>query len=101
MYTANTMASAIEALGMSLPYSSSTPAEDPGKLDECFAAGAAIRELSARFTGLDEAVRVKRQLPEGKLLVVPDCGHVVEAERPGIFNPAMMQFFRRTRSPAS
>ena len=31
MYTANTMASAIEALGMSLPYSSSTPAEDPGQ----------------------------------------------------------------------
>ena len=29
MYTANTMASAIEALGMSLPYSSSTPANDP------------------------------------------------------------------------
>jgi dihydroxy-acid dehydratase len=45
MYTANTMASAIEALGMSLPYSSSTPAEDPAKLDECFAAGAAIRKL--------------------------------------------------------
>ncbi len=37
MYTANTMASAIEALGMSLPYSSSIPAEDPGKLEECFA----------------------------------------------------------------
>jgi dihydroxy-acid dehydratase len=45
MYTANTMASAIEALGMSLPYSSSTPAEDPKKLDECRAAGAAIRRL--------------------------------------------------------
>jgi len=45
MYTANTMASAIEALGMSLPYSSSTPATDPAKLDECFAAGAAIRNL--------------------------------------------------------
>ena len=45
MYTANTMASAIEALGMSLPYSSSTPADDPRKLDECFAAGAAIRKL--------------------------------------------------------
>jgi dihydroxy-acid dehydratase len=45
MYTANTMASAIEALGMSLPYSASTPAEDPGKLDECFRAGAAIRNL--------------------------------------------------------
>jgi dihydroxy-acid dehydratase len=45
MYTANTMASAIEVLGMSLPYSSSTPAEDPLKLDECIRAGAAIRNL--------------------------------------------------------
>jgi dihydroxy-acid dehydratase len=45
MYTANTMASAIEALGMSMPYSSSTPAVDPQKLDECFRAGAAIRKL--------------------------------------------------------
>jgi dihydroxy-acid dehydratase len=45
MYTANTMASAIEVLGMSLPYSASTPAEDPAKLDECFRAGAAIRNL--------------------------------------------------------
>jgi dihydroxy-acid dehydratase len=45
MYTANTMASAIETLGMSLPYSASTPAEEKLKLDECFAAGAAIRHL--------------------------------------------------------
>ncbi len=45
MYTANTMASAIEAMGMSLPYSSSTPAVDPGKLEECFKAGAAIKNL--------------------------------------------------------
>jgi dihydroxy-acid dehydratase len=45
MYTANTMACAIEALGMSLPYSSSIPAEDPKKLTECFQAGAAIRYL--------------------------------------------------------
>lgn len=45
MYTANTMASAIEVLGMSLPYSSSTPAEDPMKLDECARAGQAIRNL--------------------------------------------------------
>jgi dihydroxy-acid dehydratase len=48
MYTANTMASAIEALGMTLPYSSSTPAEDPAKLDECVRAGAAIRALLER-----------------------------------------------------
>ena len=45
MYTANTMASAIEALGMSLPYSSSTPAVDPQKLDECIRAGAAVKKL--------------------------------------------------------
>ena len=45
MYTANTMATAIEAMGMSLPYSSSTPAEDPLKHEECIRAGAAIRNL--------------------------------------------------------
>ena len=45
MYTANTMATAIEALGMSLPYSASTPAVYPEKMDECFEAGKAIRHL--------------------------------------------------------
>jgi dihydroxy-acid dehydratase len=48
MYTANTMAVAIEAMGLSLPYSSSIPAEDPGKADECRRAGAAIRTLLER-----------------------------------------------------
>ncbi|MDX1650026.1 MAG: dihydroxy-acid dehydratase, partial [Myxococcota bacterium] len=48
MYTANTMASAIEALGMALPGSSSTPAEDPAKLQECRRAGAAVRALLER-----------------------------------------------------
>ena len=42
MYTANTMATAIEAIGMTLPYSSSLQALDPGKTDECRRAGAAI-----------------------------------------------------------
>ncbi|MDX2300425.1 MAG: dihydroxy-acid dehydratase, partial [Xanthomonadaceae bacterium] len=45
MYTANTMASAIEALGMALPYSASIPAEDPGKIEECLRAGAVVRNL--------------------------------------------------------
>jgi len=45
MYTANTMASAIECMGLSLPYSSSTPAEHPGKRQECIDSGAAIRRL--------------------------------------------------------
>src|SRR5919205_1566399 len=45
MYTANTMAAAIEAMGMSLPYSSSNPALSQEKKDECLAAGKAIRSL--------------------------------------------------------
>ncbi len=45
MYTANTMASAIEAMGMSLPYSASRPAESSQKLDECAQVGTAIRRL--------------------------------------------------------
>ena len=45
MYTANTMASAIEALGMSLPFSASRPAESEEKITECLRAGQAIRHL--------------------------------------------------------
>jgi dihydroxy-acid dehydratase len=48
MYTANTMASAIEALGMSLPYSSSYPALSEEKRNECLEAGKAIRILLER-----------------------------------------------------
>lgn len=48
MYTANTMSCVIEALGLSLPYSATTPAEDPKKLDECYRAGEAIRVLLER-----------------------------------------------------
>jgi dihydroxy-acid dehydratase len=48
MYTANTMAAAIEALGMSLPYSSSNPALSDEKKQECKDAGAAIRLLLER-----------------------------------------------------
>lgn len=45
MYTANTMATAIEAMGMSLPYSSSTPADDPLKTAECKLAGETVLNL--------------------------------------------------------
>ncbi|MEP7258161.1 MAG: dihydroxy-acid dehydratase [Flavitalea sp.] len=45
MYTANTMAAAIEAMGMSLPYSSSNPALSAEKKQECIDAGKAIRNL--------------------------------------------------------
>ena len=45
MYTANTMASAIEALGMSLPFSSSNPAVSQEKIEDCKAVGLAMRKL--------------------------------------------------------
>lgn len=45
MYTANTMASAIEVMGMALPYSSSTPANHPAKIEECHNAGQALLKL--------------------------------------------------------
>jgi dihydroxy-acid dehydratase len=45
MYTANTMASAIEAMGMSLPFNSSIPAESMEKQAECHKVGAAIHHL--------------------------------------------------------
>ncbi len=48
MYTANTMASAIEALGMALPYNSSNPAVSKDKKDECQAVGTAMQQLLAK-----------------------------------------------------
>ena len=45
MYTANTMSSAIEAMGMSLPYSSSNPAISSEKSDECDKLGKALKNL--------------------------------------------------------
>ena len=47
MYTANTMASAIEALGMALPYTASNPALSPEKSQECIEAAKAIKHLLA------------------------------------------------------
>jgi dihydroxy-acid dehydratase len=49
MYTANTMSSAIEALGMSLPYSSSNPALSEEKKQECLDAGKAIKFVRKRY----------------------------------------------------
>ena len=45
MYTANTMASFVEAMGLSLPNSSSIPAEDPAKIQECITAGKHMKKM--------------------------------------------------------
>jgi len=72
MYTANTMATAIEAMGMSLPYSSSTPAEDPGKREECRRAGAAI--LSLLEADLKPRDIMTRQAFENAMVMVMALG---------------------------
>jgi dihydroxy-acid dehydratase len=72
MYTANTMASAIETLGMTLPGSSSYPAEHASKKAECAAVGGAIRNL------LKEDIRpsdiMTRQAFENAMIVVNILG---------------------------
>ncbi|VBB75441.1 Putative dihydroxy-acid dehydratase [Podospora comata] len=72
MYTANTMASAIETLGMTLPGSSSNPAEDPSKKAECESVGEAVKTL------LREDIRPRdimtRQAFENAMTVVTILG---------------------------
>ncbi len=72
MYTANTMASAIEAMGMSLPFSSSIPADDPKKIEECKNAGKAILNL------LENDIKPKdimtRQAFENAMVIVSALG---------------------------
>lgn len=72
MYTANTMAAAIEALGMSLPYSSSYPAISKEKNDECIRAGQAIRILLER--DIKPTDIMSRQSFENALVVVMVLG---------------------------
>ena len=72
MYTANTMSSAIEAMGLSLPGSSSTPAVDPTKTDECRRAGAAIRTLLEK--DLQPRDIVTRQSFENAMVLIMAVG---------------------------
>ncbi|MCF7805040.1 MAG: dihydroxy-acid dehydratase [Candidatus Marinimicrobia bacterium] len=72
MYTANTMASAIETMGMSLPFSSSVPATHEDKVNECKRAGEAIRHL------LEEDIKPKdimtREAFENAITIVMTLG---------------------------
>jgi len=52
------------------------------------------------FTPVDHAWGVFRALPDGRLLVVPDCPHEVLTRRPGIFNEAASTFYRATEAIA-
>jgi len=52
------------------------------------------------FVPVDHAWGLKRQLPDARLLIVPDCGHEVAAKRPGIVNEALEGFYRATEAVA-
>ncbi|SOD88193.1 dihydroxy-acid dehydratase [Spirosoma fluviale] len=72
MYTANTMASSIEAMGLSLPFSSSYPATHTGKQEECKKIGAAMRVLLER--NITPADIITRKSLENALTIVMALG---------------------------
>lgn len=72
MYTANTMATAIETMGMSLPGSSSNPAESKAKQLECLAAGGAIKNLLAQDIRPRDIIT--RQALENAMVVIMITG---------------------------
>jgi 3-oxoadipate enol-lactonase len=53
------------------------------------------------FVPVGQAWELERQLPDGRLFVVPDCGHEVTVKRPGLFNEALAGFYRWTRDAAT
>jgi pimeloyl-ACP methyl ester carboxylesterase len=53
------------------------------------------------FVPPEHAAGLARQLPGGRLFVVPDCGHEVMARRPGLFNEATAGFYRSTEAEAT
>jgi hypothetical protein len=52
------------------------------------------------FVPTDHAVALHRQLPDGRLCIVPDCDHQVMASRPAIFNQVAETFYRTTEADA-
>jgi pimeloyl-ACP methyl ester carboxylesterase len=52
------------------------------------------------FVPIGQAWELERQLPNGRLFVVPDCGHEVTVRRPGLFNEGLAGFYRGTKGVA-
>lgn len=53
------------------------------------------------FVPVDHAWGLKRQLPDARLFVAPDCGHEVSIRRPALFNEALAGFYRATAEAAA
>jgi pimeloyl-ACP methyl ester carboxylesterase len=52
------------------------------------------------FVPVEHASGIRRQLPDGRLFVAPDCGHEVMSRKPSLFNEALAGFFRSTETTA-
>jgi pimeloyl-ACP methyl ester carboxylesterase len=52
------------------------------------------------FVPVDHAWGIQRQLPAGRLFVLPDCGHEAMVRRPGLFNEGLTGFYRQTEAVA-
>jgi pimeloyl-ACP methyl ester carboxylesterase len=53
------------------------------------------------FVPVGQAWELQRQLPDGRLFVLPECGHEVTVRRPGLFNEGLAGFYRGTRDAAA
>ena len=53
------------------------------------------------FVPVDQAWRLKRQLPDARLLVAPDCGHEVIRQAPTVLREALTAFYRSTEAVAA
>jgi pimeloyl-ACP methyl ester carboxylesterase len=53
------------------------------------------------FVPVGQAWELQRQLPDGRLFVLPDCGHEVTVRRPGLFNEGLAGFYRGTKGAAA
>jgi pimeloyl-ACP methyl ester carboxylesterase len=77
------------------------PLLSPGEMRSIDAPALVVCGDRDPFVPVDHAWGMQRQLPDGRLLVVPDCGHEVTARRPGLFNEALGGFYRSTQAVAA
>ncbi len=78
----------------------SQPLLTPGELHRIDCPAMVVCGDRDPFVPPENAAGLARQLPDGRLFVVPDCGHEVTARRPGLFNEATAAFYRSTEDVA-
>ena len=77
------------------------PLLGPGELHRIDAPSLVVCGDRDPFVPVEHASAIRRQLGDGRLFVVPDCGHEVMSRKPGLFNEALAAFFRATETVAS